>query len=277
MNRTPIMIAAFLTILLAFSSMSGLSYAITGNFQPDSTRTYVGLVIFYTLDGSGNKVPVGASSGVLLSPTVVLTAAHSCVTNTAVVCFDQNPVEGVTATFEGTAYPNPDYATNLQGKKGLPAFSYHDLALIVLNEPVPTSVVSQYAQLPSAGLVNTLPVKTEVTLVGYGFQYHATPRNSGVQSTWTGLLMRNSASARLLSNNFAWSDEYIRCSANAGQGQGGISFGDSGGPVLLGQTNIVIAINSYVTNPNCAGESYHNRVDTPSVLAWIMAEVSVHG
>jgi hypothetical protein len=288
MNAPKIIQATLLSALLTVSLLTGVAYAITGNFQPDSTGTYVGLVVFYTLDAVGNKVPVGVSSGILLSPRVVLTAAHSCVTNTAVVCFDQGPitwsvkdgviqVEGVTAFFGGIAYPNPDYATNLQCKKGVPAFSYHDLAVVILEEPVPTSVVSQYAQLPSAGLVDTLSVKTEVTVAGYGFQYQTTPRNSGVQNTWAGPLMRNNASARLLSNNFAWSDEYIRCSANPSQGKGGIAFGDSGGPVLLGQTNTVLAVTSYVTNPNCAGETYHNRIDTSNVLDWINKEVSVNG
>ena len=145
---------------------------------------------------------------------------------------------------------------------GLSDFMHNDLALIILEEPVPTSVVSTYAQLPTAGLVDTLPKKTDVTLVGYG-----------IQSALPGIIMRNSASAKMVSGNFAWSDEFIRCSANPGQSRGGITNGDSGGPVLLGNTNTVIAVHSYATNQNCAGITYHARLDIPEVLDWI-AEVS---
>jgi hypothetical protein len=51
--------------------------------------------------------------------------------------------------------------------------------------------------------------------------------------------------------------------------QGGTCFGDSGGPDLLRDTNIVLAVNSYVTNSNCAGVGYSARVDTENVLDWI--------
>jgi len=42
-----------------------------------------------------------------------------------------------------------------------------------------------------------------------------------------------------------------------------------GGPDLLADTNIVLAVNSYVTNYNCAGVGYSSRVDIPEVLDWI--------
>lgn len=180
----------------------------------------------------------------------------------------QLEIEGVTALYEGIAYPNPDYSVNMAGKKGLPDFLHDDLALIILKNPVPSSVVNTYGQLPSAGFIDTLPKKTDVTLVGYGVQDTLTSQGSG-------FFMRNSALSRTVSDNFAWSDEFIRCSANPSQGKGGISFGDSGGPVLLGQTNIVLAVNSYATNPNCAGVTYHSRIDLLNVLDWI-AEVSPH-
>ena len=39
-------------------------------------------------------------------------------------------------------------------------------------------------------------------------------------------------------------------------------YGDSGGPNLLGGTDIILAINSNVTNGSCAGVKYSNRIDT---------------
>lgn len=264
------------TIILVLTAIITLSatpvYALSSNNQPDNKHSFVGLAVFYSLDASGNKIPVSLSSCILLSPTIALTTAHSCVTDEVIVCFDQGPItwsisgnqlqiQGVTSTYEGTVYINPDFSMTEKG--GLPEAVHNDLALIILDEPVPSSVVSTYAQLPTAGLADTLPKKTAVTLVGYG-----------IQSSSPEFLMRNYAYAKTVSDNFAWSDEFIRCSANAGHGRGGITEGDSGGPVLIGNTNTVIAIHSYATNQNCKGVTYHARLDIPEVLDWI-TEVSL--
>jgi hypothetical protein len=53
----------------------------------------------------------------------------------------------------------------------------------VLTEPVPTSVVSRYAQLPESGLVDQLSSKAPVTLIGYGVQ----ERIVGGPPVWAGL------------------------------------------------------------------------------------------
>ena len=61
----------------------------------------------------------------------------------------------------------------------------------------------------------------------------------------------------------------MRLALNPGGGSGGTCFGDSGGPDLLAGSSTVLAVNSYVTNSNCAGVGYSSRVDIPEVLAWI--------
>lgn len=65
------------------------------------------------------------------------------------------------------------------------------------------------------------------------------------------------------------SGEFMKLSANPAQGKGGTCFGDSGGPDLLGGTDIILGINSYVTNRNCAGVTYSNRIDLPEILDFI--------
>jgi hypothetical protein len=76
---------------------------------------------------------------------------------------------------------------------------------------VPTGVVSRYAQLPSAGLVDTLPKQALVTVVGYGIQERL--RGGGPRG-WAGLRIRLLAPARLVSGSFTHSEEFIRVTAS---------------------------------------------------------------
>lgn len=175
---------------------------------------------------------------------------------------------------EGTPYTHPDYRSPdnpYGGGKGLPAFSYRDIGIVVLAESVNPGA---YAALPTDGLVDTLRNKTSIDFVGYGVQYQANiPGNQLPEPPpyyrWAGLRVRLYAPSELISGNFVHAPEYLRLALNPGGGSGGTCFGDSGGPDLLGGTNTVLGVNSYVTNSNCGGVGYSARVDVPAVLDWI--------
>ena len=184
------------------------------------------------------------------------------------------PFPGGTAV-EGTPYTNPmyDVGNPYGGGNGLPAFSFRDVGVVVLDTPV-TDV--GLAALPTAGLVDTLKNKTPVDFVGYGVQYQAKiPGNALPQPPpyyrWTGPRIRMYAPSELVSGKFVHSAEYLRLALNPGGGSGGTCFGDSGGPDLLGGTNTVLGVNSYVTNVNCSGVGYSARVDVPQTLAWVQS------
>ncbi|HEX9864227.1 MAG TPA: trypsin-like serine protease [Acidimicrobiia bacterium] len=257
---------------LALAALALPAAAIT-NGQPDGNdHPYVGLAVFDVQTPNG-PVPSHRCSASLLTPTVVLTAGH-CTDGTvqARIWFDEDvqsnaeyPFSGATS-YDGTPYTNPDFA--IGAGNGLPGFALRDVGVIVLSEPVPMSAVSEYASLPSAGLVDTLKNKTGVDIVGYGVQEQIVGNGPPV---WAGLRVRLQAESRFVSGNFVHADEFVRLSQNPGGGTGGTCFGDSGGPDLLGGTDTVLAVNSYVTNGNCAGVGYGSRVDIPEVLDWIQA------
>ena len=78
------------------------------------------------------------------------------------------------------------------------------------------------------------------------------------------------ATAFILNTRNKSSEFNVFVSNNPGRGRGGTCFGDSGGPLLYADTDIILGVTSFGTNGNCAGTGYYYRIDQPDVLAWIV-------
>jgi hypothetical protein len=291
--------------LAVFALLPGSAAAVTGGSFDGNDHPYVA----YEDNG------VFACSGTLLSPTVMLTAAHCFSDSTS--AWDTNSVTGaplVRVTFDpdipgtprdervwyfGSYYYDPGFTIGAGG--GLPGFDTHDVAVIIFTPdgctvppdtvasgvkscgPIPGSATdNQYGTLPDEGLVDTLAQKTPVGLVGYGVQgflrgggpcFDAVGGHAPCTPLEVALFQRYAAQTTLIASNDRISGEFIKLHAN----KGGTCFGDSGGPNLLGDTNTVLAVNSFVANNLCAGNTYSYRVDTSEALSWITSTVAAKG
>jgi hypothetical protein len=280
-------LVAFGIMLVLTLITVGVASAITNGEPDDGRHPYVALLVFGEDAGDG-FVPYWRCSGALISPDVILTAGHCTDGATdARIWFGEGPIDWgtwdpatnptcngetgypCTGDAEGAPYTNPDFCIGCGN--GLPGFAYRDVGVVELDGSFD---MYGFAELPEADLVDSLKNKEDVDLVGYGVQYQAQIPGKYVPkpppyNRWAGLRQRMYAPSELVSGNFVHSDEFMRLSMNPGGGKGGSCFGDSGGPDLLGGTDTVLAVNSYVTNFNCAGVGYSQRVDIPDVLEWI--------
>jgi Trypsin len=236
------LVRAFLVAMVVALTAAAPSSAIL-NGKPDTGHPYVGLLV--TVIG-GERTPV--CSGFLVSPTVFVTAGH-CVddlggTLPAYVSFDQT-FGPSSSLIHGTAVPNPKYAS-----------SGHEIAAVILDTPV---TGRGHAILPAEGRLESVPRRAALTLVGYGA--NGFTRGGGPPAPEFDLV-RSTTEARLVKLERGKNALSMRIS-------NGICFGDSGGPVLLGTSDIVVGINSFVQNFKCAGNAFAFRVDTDASLDFL--------
>src|SRR5688572_30342842 len=240
-------------LFAALAAVSALVAAPAGAVtfgSPDGTaHPYVGNLLF--------KTPSGyfSCSGTLMSPTVVMTAGHcteeagvanlktwvsfSPTINPITGCFVLPPVDQpacLDAYFDdpangwikGTAHPHPQYDDFAQ----FPAT--FDVGVVELETPVS---MGTYGQLPPLGFLETIKKARDdrFKVVGYGLQGVIPAFASDIWARFVG-------NVRLVELNSAFNGGMsAKFSNNPGVG-GGSCFGDSGGPILYGDTNVVVAV-----------------------------------
>jgi len=245
------LLLAALAALLAAGSAGAII-----NGEPDGTRhPYVVALRLTGPDGVPNLC-----SGTLISPTVIVTAGHCTAGVTApVVVWNSPRAMGFPPASAGRAYTSPEFSPTLD----VP--NTGDLGVVRL-EFGPPIVLSEYGRLPAKDSLDTYSKRKgqqdlDVTIVGYGLQSLVGPAFER---------MVGKAQIRNVNSNNV-RDYGLQTSNSRGNGTGGSGtcLGDSGGPILAGDSNVVIGVNSWGQNANCVGNDFSYRTDTAAARAFL--------
>jgi hypothetical protein len=239
--------------------------AIVGGQIDGGAHPYVGAVDVHP---TGRTV---AASGVLISPTVFLTAGHvtsffdQAGLTRANVTFDP-VVSGSSTWYTGTVHTDPAYDPNN-------ASDPSDLGVIVFDTPIPNITP---ASLPTAGMLDQLGPQglsgQTFTLVGYGLSSFTGGPNGGGQpqpDKSSGGTRKNAVQS-FQSLDPAW--------LRLGDHQDGEPcLGDSGAPSLLGNTTLVagILINEFGQCNMPSAPQWDMRLDTPNHRAFLAQYVAL--
>jgi len=270
---------ALLAFVLAAAATAGCAETTTDPVQPNflvngswdgSNHPYIGAMLFdYNGDGADGTDLV--CSGVLISPTVFLTAAHCVVAfppgSTFWLSFDPDLLDDAANLNSliqvSSAAADPQYKPTAFGG------DIHDLGVLIL--PAGSTTGLTPAQLPPAGLLDVMDRtrqlrKTSMDQVGYGVSASITGPPA---FPWDGRRNAGSAPVHTLANF------QLQLFMNTGvTGQSGDCFGDSGSPKLLPGSNMIVAITSWGDAP-CRAISWSYRLDTGSARSFLSAYLTL--
>jgi hypothetical protein len=179
-----------------------------------------------------------------------------------------DPVSGYPETGGITAHTLYDYG--FDDFAGFPEI--HDVGLVILDAPVQTVYpdIDTYASLAGAGTLDSYGTGKDatVTVSGYG----VSRINPAQSESFRSRLMATTYIQNLGSHNTAGFS--VQLANNPGGGRGGTCFGDSGGPTLLDDTDVIVGVTSWgfgFNRQTCGGVGFAYRTDQQAVIDWILA------
>ncbi len=293
---------ALATLVLAacnsFDVQSGLpleddevTRSITWGQPTNGAYDNVGTLVFYR-----NGVGPFDCSGIMIAPRIMLTAAH-CVTgprgdnSVTYVRFEDDALSGLggdedletfwSTPFEDledwfrdewikaeTVIAHPEYRSFADFP-----FTY-DIGVVILSEEYePTS---GFGEIPELGFLEGLRGRDRqhFVAVGYGLQGTLPPFFMNEYVKYQGNVRLLEVNSRI--NGFG--TQSAKFSNNPGVG-GGRCYADSGGPTFFQDTNLVVALTSFLRakNGHCIGNDFHFRTDTPTAQDFLHTVLEEYG
>jgi secreted trypsin-like serine protease len=227
--------------------------------EPDGNRhPNVALLGLILTDGTRTR----GCSGVLISPTVILTAGH-CTAALSHLVFTQ-----IWASFDSEVDPNTSNLLSVVSFATDPDFDpqtgFNDVGVVILSEPVldirPVVLPTEnlLSQMKAAGMLES---QTFVN-VGYGVTV--------LFKTMPPTLTKRDGVRRFSTSPYRdLTQDWLGLLANSdATGAGGTCSGDSGGPQFLGDSNVIVSIHAW-GDGICRAMSNQQRLDTSLVRAFL--------
>ncbi len=240
---------------------SGTGYAITYGVVDGTKHPEVGALL--DTDQNGNLYAY--CSGTLISPTVMLTAAHCDPVDPANVSVTFDSVaKNATTVYTGHFQAHPDYSPAQNDP--------HDIAVIVFDQAI-TGITP--AKLPTFGLFDTLKANgllkgAHYTAVGYGGQ----ERNFDGQGQPI-IAYEDTREWSVQSFN-ALNKAWLRLSQNQATGDSGACYGDSGGPNFTVSDEIPVIAGTTITGDmQCVATNVIYRLDSQSARDFLQHFVTL--
>ncbi len=238
------------------------AHAITYGQADGNKHPAVGALVDYDSHGTAYAF----CTGTMISPTVMLTAAHCNPGVDQVKVTFESQVQSAAVMYMGRYIAHPGYSKSQNDP--------HDIAVIVFDQPLPNIVP---ARLPTLGLFdmlknNGLMAGTTYTAVGYGGQERTFDAKGKPYIVYE--VRREWAVSAYGAMTQAW----LRLSQNNAVGNGGTCYGDSGGPNFIGSANgetNVLAGTTITGDMQCVQSNVIYRLDTESARAFLKDYVTL--
>jgi hypothetical protein len=257
-----LIISSFAALMLAAVPTAS---AIIGG-KADEPHDYVVFVGQQVVVPGGPVFNTFACSGVLVAPTVVVTAAHCSFAPPVPPAWVRYSVRtGENARFTperevfGSIVTHPDFCFGgacADGAGG--GFTNNDLAVVLLDEPLP----GPYANLPKEGFAGKhFENEKQLFAVGYGATDPANRAGFGTRN-WA----QASAIVAPGASNFLFLPVPVK------EKYGTACQADSGGAALVGNT--LVGVHS-IGDTSCEGPSFATRTDTPAARGFLATYVDL--